>query len=243
MVTSTVNPDLLPEVGYTRQQLSAFIRRQLGEPTWIVELTEAQCLDQVQIALSEYNKWRPRIRFGSVALSRNVWRYMVGQDIGIPFQVDFVDTLPAPTEIFYGNLISPAPMLKTGLDEYDSFMRWRKTWQRVMSVTCEWEYDEYNKVLMVHNPIERYHCGIRCMQRYPDTTELDFIGCQWVRDYALAKSRYVYGEILAKFGNAIPAPLKDLQLDNQKRTEANKQLEELLNHLKGMQISTAMIID
>jgi hypothetical protein len=122
-------------------------------------------------------------------------------------------------------------------------MRWRRTWQRVMSVLPEWIYDEYRNVLYIHNPIERYHCGIISHQRYADVDELDFIGAQWVRDYSLAKSRYVYGEILAKFGNAIPGPLKDLQLDNRKREEANTQIKELQEHLFRMQISVAMITD
>jgi hypothetical protein len=243
MTTSTESPDTLPEVGYTRDQLAAFILRQLGEPQWVVELSKQQALDAIQVAFTEYNKWRPRIRYGSVRLSRNTYKYLENEDIGTVVQVDFVDTLPTPTEIFYGNLISPAPLLRTGLDEYDSFMRWRRTWQRVMSVLPEWVYDDYEKVLYIHNPIERYHCGIVCHQRYSDVVNLDFIGAQWVREYSLAKARYIYGEILAKFGNAIPAPVKDLQLDGQKRTEANQQLKDLLDHLKGMQISTPLITD
>lgn len=223
--------------------MAGYVVRQLGGPQWNVELTKQQVLDCIQDAFSEYNICLPRIRYGSVRLFRNVRQYLVGEDVGTVVQVDFVDTLPAPTEVFYGNLISPAPLLRTGLDEYDSFMRWRRTWQRVMSVLPDWLYDQYEKTLYVHNPIERYHCGIVCHQAYPDVDRLDNIGAKWVKDYALAKARYVYGEVLAKFSGAIPAPLKDLQLDTQKRGEATAQLEKLLAELKGMQLGIGIITD
>jgi len=241
--TGSDSLDTLPETGYTRDQLVKYIRRKLGDPLWSVEITNQQILDAIQDAFTEYNKWRPRVRFGSVQLIRNVREYMRGQDIGTVVNVDFVDTLPTPTEIFYGNLISPAPLLRTGLDEYAVFLMWRRTWQRVTSVLPDWLYDDAERVLFIHNPVERYHCGITAHQRYKDVQQMDFIGCQWVRDFSLAKARYVYGEFLAKFGGAIPGPLKDLALDTQKRTEANTQIKDMLDHLKAMQIPVPIVVD
>jgi len=238
----SVNQDTLP-YPYTREQLKDFIFRQLGSPQWTIELTTQQAYDAISVAFNEYCIWRPRIRYGSVRLIRNVVMYMKGQDIGTVVNVDFVDTLPTPTEIFYGNLISPAPLLRTGLDEYANFLNWRRTWQRVTSVLPDWLYDDQEKVLYVHNPVERYHCGITAHQRYTDVNVLDFVGANWVRDYALARARYIYGEFLAKFGNAIPAPFKDLSLDNQKRQEANTQMKDLMEHLKAMQVPVPFYTD
>ena len=241
--TDLDSPDTLPPVGFTRLQLARYIRRQLGDPVWVVELTEQQVLDAVQDALNKINVWRPKVGYGSLALVRGQTIYLKGQDIGDVVQVDFVDSIPAPTEIFYGNLISPAPLLRAGLDEYDSFLRWRKTWTRCTSVMCDWMYDPNAKALYIHNPVERYHAGVITHQRHADTSTLDFVSADWAKEYALSKARYTYGEILSKFSGAIPAPVAGLQLDQRKRDEAKEKLKELDDHLRSMQLSTTWIID
>ena len=133
--TSQDSPDTLPIKGYTIDQLKNYIIRQLGGPVWNVELTNQMILDCVQDSLGLYSQWVPNMKVGNVVMVRGQFKYLQGQDVGLGvIQVDFVEPNPVPTEIFYGNLINPAPLFRTGLDEYDIFLRWRKTWQRVTSI-------------------------------------------------------------------------------------------------------------
>lgn len=238
------SPDTLPMVGYSMDALIRYIYRQLGMPVFDVELTQQHVADCVQDSLAYYGQWRPLVKYGNVQLLAGTYAYLVGVDMGYGIvQVDFVDPVPAPQEIFYGNMISPAPLFRTGLDDYDSFMRWRKTWRRVTSVQPNWLYDEENKQLLVYNPIDRYHAGITAHFPYEKTEKLDRVGAQWVKEYALAKSRYLYGEVMSKFSGAIPGPLKDLQFDQQKRSEAEKAIEKLEQRLQSMQLSSPVSLD
>ena len=166
----------------------------------------------------------------------------VDMDQGV-VDVQFVEPNPVPTEIFYGNLINPAPLFRLGLDEYDTFLRWRKTWQRVTSVRPDWFYDESEQVLYISNPIERYQAAVFMYSSYTNTKGLDQVGAQWVKEYALEGSRYLLGEQWAKYSGAIPGPLQNLQLDQQKRQLANDRLKELREQLKGMAKSAPIMID
>jgi hypothetical protein len=105
-------------------------------------------------------------------------------------------------------------------------------------VKPDWYYNDYEKALYIHNPIERFQAGIFIYADWRETTYLDTIGSQWVKEFALEQSRFSYGEILAKYGHAIPAPLKDMQLDNQKRDKAEKRIDALKIRLQGMQLSS-----
>lgn len=234
--SGATSPQTLPAKGYTVDQLADYILRQLGSPVWVVELTRQQVLDSIQDALVLYSVWVPRIKVGAIQLVRSQSKYLEGEDVGQGISnVTFVEPNPVPTEIFYGNLINPAPLFRVGIDEYDSFLRWRKMWQRVTSVKPDWFYDETNKVLMIHNPIERYMAGIFIYANWDSTQTLDQIGAQWVKEFSVESARFLYGEILAKYGNAVPAPLKDIQLDSQKRDKAEKRLDAMRIRLQGMQ--------
>lgn len=243
-VTSANSPQTLPLKGFTCDQLADYIFRQLGYPVWQVEISRQQVMDAIQDALALYSVWVPQIQVFSIQLERGRSKYLENEDVGQGVaNVTFVEPNPVPTEIFYGNLINPAPLFRVGIDEYDAFLRWRKVWQRVTSVKPDWFYDELRKTLLIHNPIERYQAGVFIFGSYTRTEGLDQIGAQWVKEYSLEQSRFTYGEILAKYGNAIPAPLKDMQLDTQKRDKAEKRLDALRERLQGMQRFTEITID
>lgn len=234
----------LPLKGYTVNQLLKFILRQLGSPIWEVELTHQHVLDCIQDALNMYSMWQPKLKYGAITMQSGQTKYLEGADLGLGVvQVDFVDPTPSPTEIFYGNLISPTPLMRTGMDEYDAFTRWRKVWQRVTSVKPDWLHDEMNGCLMIYNPIERYHCGVICHMPHTETQNLPYLGAQWVKEYSTEKARYLYGDIMSKFDGAIPGPLKDLVLDKGKREKAEAKLKALEEKLFGMQTSTGIQID
>ena len=225
-------------------QLANYIIRQLGGPVWNVELTKQQILDHIQDALGLYSQWVPNIKVGNLVLVRGQFKYLCGVDVGLGvIQIDFVEPNPVPTEIFYGNLINPAPLFRTGLDEYDTFLRWRKTWQRVTSIRPDWFYDETERALYIHNPIERYQAGVFCYWPHCDTTKLDYTGSNWIKQYALAKSKLQLGELWMKYSGAIPGPLQNIQLDQQKRELAQAEVDKLTTQLVGMQRTTPFQID
>jgi len=237
-------PSVLPISGYTPEQLHDYIMRQLGYPTWDVELTPEQVMDQIVDALAEFSRWCPQLRYGTFKLVCDEYEYLRNVNLGQgPVEVSFVEPNPVPTEIFYGNLIDPAPLFRTGLDEYDIFLRWRKTWMRITSVQPQWVYDDARKVLMIHNPIERYHVGLVCYASYTSTVRLPISGAQWVKQYALETARFLYGEIMSKFQGVIPAPGQNLVLDQQKRERAQARIDKLLEQVRGMQTLTPITID
>jgi len=235
----------LPAYGYSVDQLVAYIQRQLGSPVWNVELPVQNIADAIQDALTLYSTWRPIWRFGSLPLQRGKFSYLKGVDMGQgPIQIDFVQPNPVPAELFWGNLIDPAPLLRNGLDELDSFMRWMKVWMRVTSIQPNWQYDQGNQQLLIWNPLDRYQAGLQYYQPYTDTRMLDrTMGAMWVKDYAFQKSRLQLAEILFKYSGAIPGPLQNLQLDNQKRDKAEAKLKELEDKLFAAQITTPIAID
>lgn len=242
--TSQDSPDTLPLRGYTCDQLKNYVFRQLGAPVWNVEVTTQQVLDCIQDALNLFSTWVPLRRASAIRLTRGTYRYLEGLDVGQGVaSVQFVEPVPAPTEIFYGNLISPAPIMRTGLDEYDMFLRWRKTWMRVTSVQPDWFYDEYEQVLYIHNPVEHYNAGVICFFNYESTQSLPAIGAQWVKEYSVAKARFLQGDIWMKYSGAIPGPAQNLQLDASRRDSAAQEMEKLTLSLKGMQSQAGIFID
>jgi hypothetical protein len=244
VTTSANSPDTLPITGYTVDQLKNYVIRQLGGPIWNVELSNQQILDHIQDALSLYSQWVPNIKVGNLILTRGQHKYLSGVNVGLGIvQVDFVEPNPVPTEIFYGNLINPAPLFRTGLDEYDVFLRWRKTWQRVTSIRPDWFYDDTEQCLYIHNPIERYQCGIFAYWPFERTEKLTYAGSDWVKRYALATSKLQLAELWMKYSGAIPGPGQNLQMDQQKRDQAVTEVDKLMEQLKGMQKHTPAMID
>lgn len=244
IVTTADSTETLPQKGYTVDQLIGYLYRQMGSPVWDIELSKQQIADCVQDALSFYSLWRPQIAYGAVKLVTGQSIYLQNTDCGLGVvHVDFVESTPGPTEIFYGNMISPAPLFRTGMDDYDAFMRWRKTWRRVTSVQPSWLWDDANQQLLIHNPIERFHAGVVIHRMYDRTEGLDAVGAMWVKEYALEKCRYLWGDVMSKFSGAIPGPMKDVQLDSQKRDKAEQRIIKLEERLQGMQLSTPISVD
>lgn len=244
LTTSKNSPDSLPQIGYTIDQLASYIFRKLGSPIWNVEETKQQVIDSIQDALTLFSVWRPTIAVGNVQLVNGIYQYLQNANVYMGIvDIQFVEPNPVPTEIFYGNLINPAPLFRTGLDEYDSFLRWRKVWMRVTSIKPDWFYDDARKTLYIHNPIERYQAGVFMYAPWKSTEDLDYTGALWVKEYSLESARYTYGEILAKFSGAIPGPLQPLMLDQQKRSNAEKRLDDLRLKLQNMQQFPPISID
>ena len=105
--TSASSPDTLPLVGFSVDQLSNYILRQLGQPVWNVEMTKQQILDQIQDALGLYTQWVPNIKVGNLILVRGQFKYLQGIDVGLGVtDCQFVEPNPVPTEIFFPTVTS-----------------------------------------------------------------------------------------------------------------------------------------
>jgi hypothetical protein len=238
------SPDSLANKGVGLEQLADYVERQLGAPTWNVELSRQQILDTINDALTLWSIWVPLRRAQSIILVQGQFRYLEGVDVGQGIaEVSFVEPNPVPTEIFYGNLINPAPIFRLGLDEYDTFLRWRKTWMRVTSVQPNWMYDDVDSCLYIHNPIERYMCGVICYFDVTDPRALDSVGSQWVKRYSVAKANMLLGQQWMKFSGAIPGPVQNLQLDQERRRMWTDEMNRLEAELKAMQRSAPLTVD
>jgi hypothetical protein len=242
--SSATSRDTLPLIGYSVDQLANYIIRRLGSPVFNVELQRQQVLDCIQDALGLFSMYRPLPKYGAIRLVPGQFRYLQGVDVGQGIaNVWFLQPNPVPEELFWGNLIYPTPTFKTGLDEYDSFLRWQKTWMRVTSIRPDWLYDEVEKALYIHNPLERYQCGFLSLVNYTDTMMLDNFGSQMVKDLAYQMARLSYAEIMSKYSGAIPGPAQNLQFDQQRRGAAQEELDKLKARLVGSQFTTPLSID
>jgi hypothetical protein len=244
-LSSTLNsPDSLPQK-YSVDQLCAYIIRQLGSTVFAVEIQNQQIADCVMDALREYSTWRPMQRVGGLQLQSGIYAYLQGVDLGYGVvKCWFVNPTQAPADLYWlTNLVNPAPVLNSRMDEYDVFLRWYKTWGRVTSVYPDWMYDEPNRVLYIYNAQPIYQCGVMWLDVYSDTLKLDTFGAKWVKDYSFQKSRHAYAEIMSKYSGVIPGPIKDLQFDAQRRDKAEAEMDKLIQELKGAQWSAGMMQD
>ena len=241
--SSEASLDILPAKNYTFEQLAAYILRQLGQGVFTVELTKAQVVDQIANALQKYSVYRPKPIYGAIGLVSGRYEYLNDGTFNPTFgvvDVAFVNPYPLPSNLYWGNLISPGPLTGVGIDEYDSYMRWLKTWLRVTSAEPDWMWDEGRKVLFIHNPMEIYQAGVLAMDSWDNTVGLDGFGAMWVKEYSFQLARLQLAEILSKFSGAIPGPVQNLQLDQAKRDKAEAKVTELEAKLFGAQWSVPM---
>lgn len=111
------------------------------------------------------------------------------------------------------------------------------------SIRPDWFYDDVEQALYIHNPIERYQAGVICYWPQTDTAKLTLTGADWVKRYALAKSRLLLADVWMKFSGAIPGPLQNIQLDQSRRESAQAELDKLMEQLKGMQVTMPITVD
>jgi hypothetical protein len=247
--TSTDSKDTLKATGYTEKELSEYVLRQLGKPVWNVELTQQQVLDHIQDALVKFSTYKPLLIWGAIPMVAGQKQYLIGQDVGQGVaEISFVENRLGVLNLDFGNPFTTMSIMTTGLGldgmgEYDSYLRWQKTWQRVTSTLPQWQYDEVRKCVWIHNPIARYRAAILIYFNWQSTKDLPQFGSIWVKEYALAKSQYQLGDLWMKFSGAIPGPVKDIQLDTGKRDKAETKIKDLEDQLRNAQELTPISID
>lgn len=169
-------------------------------------------------------------------------QYLTGANVGQGVaECTFVENRLGVLNLDFGNPFTTMSIMTTGLGldgmgDYDTYLRWQKTWQRVTSTDPKWQWDEVRKCLWIHNPIARYRAAILLYCNWPGTKDLPAFGSLWVKEYALAKARYQLGDLWMKYSGALPSPSgKDLQLDQGKRDKAEKDIERLEKQLADSQ--------
>ena len=237
--TSANSPDTLPLIGYKIDQLKEYILRKLGKPVWNVEISDQQALDCIQDALQKFSLYRPLICYGALPMVAGQKQYLKGVDVGQGVAgCTFVENRLGVLNLDFGNPFTTMSIMTTGLGldgmgDYDSYLRWQKTWQRVTSTQPDWLYDEVRRCLWIHNPIARYRAAVCLYLNWKATETLPAFGADWVKEYALAKAALQLGENWQKFSGAIPGPAQNLQLDNSKISRAEKRITDLETQLRA----------
>lgn len=243
--TSQQSPDTLPLVGFSVDQLAAYILRTLGgSGAYNVEISKQNVLDQIQDALGLFSQWVPQIKARAITLVRGQFSYLVNEPVGQGIvDVSFVEYRNQLTQLLYLGMISPAPLPMSGISEFDSWLRFKSTFMRVSSVRPDWHYDDEFSTLYVYNPLAQYRAGVFIYDNYTDTRDLTSVGALWVKEYALESSRFLLGTLNQKFSGAIPSPLQNLQLDQNLRVNAQTAMDKLRASLVGMMRSSPASTD
>ncbi len=222
----------------TEADLIEYVKNELGGGFWKVEISPQQIKAAIRDALKLYSRRIPLQGYGAMSLAPTKSKYdMSSRDMGFGiYHVSFIAPDPRPSAIFYANLLDVAPIRTSRFQDYDVFLRWRKTFMKVTSVQPEWYWDQNAKILWIYNPIEHYKASIFWyLPRTLETVELAHE--QWVERYVLARSKYITGLNRSKFQGAIPGPSKDITTDGQDlKQEGKEETDKLEAELLSMQM-------
>jgi len=213
-----------------------YVRTELGEGVWQVELTEEQVQRAISDAMRKYSRRLTALGYDSLYLGNSQNKFPISHEVGYGiFNVEFIAPDPKPSAIFYANLLDVAPLRVNRFSDYDVFLRWRKTFMRVTSVEPDWFYDDKDKILWIYNPLTEYSAGY--FWYLPRTlAEVHLSHEDWVMEYTLARSKYILGVNRSKFKGAIPGPGKEITTDGEDlKSEAKEKMQELEASLLSMQ--------
>ena len=225
----------------TKSSIIDFVRRNLGEGVWDVEITEKQLDAAIETALRKYSRRLPHYRYGHLTMNVEQTRYKFPDEIDLGFgicHIEFVEPIFFGSHAFINKrLLGVTSIGSYRIDEYDIFVRWRQSFQRITSTKPSWMWEEDTKVLWLYNPIPNIRvtytamCPVRGLKYVRQNDE------DWVYDYVLAHCKLILGENRGKFSGVIPGPSsKDLQLNaNTLREDAKSTLDKLEAHLRSIQ--------
>jgi hypothetical protein len=228
-------PDLIVR-RLTHEGLRETIKTRLGAGTFRVELEERHLDDAILAALQLFGSRKPMIGYAGIDVVPEIKAYKIDHDIGYGiFNVEFVQPDPQPSALFYANLLDVAPIKPATMESYDIFLRWRKSFMRITSVKCSYQWDEINQTLMIDCPIER----TRACYMWHQPREIRHIPMQfipWFNDYCVAKAKLTLGQIRSKFQGQLPGPARDLTLNGDTlKQEAQEEILRLEAQLLNMQ--------
>jgi hypothetical protein len=226
---------LLP-IDYKLKELVEYVRQELSGMMWEAEGTDntAQICNSVSDALSMYSRRVPLNKFRIIRCTPNKQAYEIDDHgygvAGVDFLYQSLTVSP-----FMSSLIGVSPVMNMEGGDFDMFQRWRKSFMRVTSVTPKWKWDEYSSRLFIYNPV--HHAVVGVTTHHPREFErVALIHKDWLRRYTLAKTKYKVGEARSKWGDRIPSPGGEINLNGTKlKDEASKEIEDLEKELFNFQ--------
>jgi hypothetical protein len=145
---------------------------------------------------------------------------------------------------FMASLVGVSPMLNLEGRDFDMFQTWRKTFQRITSITPQWLWDEEGKVLRIYNPVQNSVAGV-FMFAPRSFDQVRLVHKDWLRRASLAHTKKQLGEIRRKFSGKLPGPggaTVDLNGDALVK-EADEELTKLSEELVKFQVKAVPLFD
>lgn len=187
--------------------LTDWIKRQLGFPQVAVELSGEQLNDAVNNALEDVDKFIPRIYEKALDVLPGVTRYgpfdetEVGDGV---VHVTFTDRFRNPHvhDPFFG--ISYLNELRGDFRTFIIANQFRETLEKVDSEEPEFKWDPVTRYLLIHSPNTQYRATLYFSRRW----SVGEIERQWHQDFrrlALSYAREIIAEVRGKY-EMIPTP-------------------------------------
>lgn len=229
---------------FTLAELKEYIRTCLSGSIWRIEGMGLDQLGTIDAAISDalmaYGRRVPIQKFRILQTTPAKREYDV-PDIGYGVaRVDFIqrNLLIAP---LISSTLGFTPILNMEARDFDTFQRWRKTFQRVTSTDCKWQWDEERGKLMIYAPTLNIMAGV--VTYHPRSFEqVRLVHKDFIKRYSLAKARLLLGEARSKFGSTIPGPSRDINVNgNQLKDDAKAEIEKLDAELFSFQMRPVMM--
>jgi hypothetical protein len=138
-------------------------------------------------------------------------------------------TLFEPFNLAYTNTYLLASSNMGGLATYNAFAGYQELVGRMFGSFIEFKWNRATKKLtMLQRPRAEEEILLYCYNHRPDFELLDdYMAVQWIKDYTLAKCKYILGEARSKFAT-IAGPQGGSTLNGDAlKTEAQAEMEKL----------------
>ena len=138
--------------------------------------------------------------------------------------------------------ISSIQVAAGGAGRLDSFLHWRRTFQRVSNQRAEWVFQPSTQRALIYNPASFTVCAIVFRPRTFDTVELNHK--DWLKNMVLAKATVQLGMARNKFGGTIQGPggsvitLDSKDLLSRGEDEVKKQEDHLMTGIQSRAVMT-----
>lgn len=239
---------LLPE-NYSLPELQEYIRTSLGGLVWRLEGFSKDQSSQLDMAISEalhaYSRRCPRVLWERLNTSSTRTAYpLATTGIYGVWRVEFVypSLVVSP---FMSSLVGVSPVINLEGQDFNMFLHWRKTFQRVTGIEPKWMWDEEENMLRIHNPVHNAIAGV-FMYAPRDFTKIKLVHKDWVRRASLNRAKEKLGLVRRKFGDSLPGPTGTggLQLDGDKLVqEASAEWKDLSEELFRFQSKVPPMFD
>lgn len=229
---------------FSYEEITRWIRSQLGAPTVPVELTDEQIEDCIAPAVYWYNYYRNAkentMYMNLEGNSKDGW--IIPQEIGGEDNIIEIIMKPRFPYTYYAGrtdiigqvylqwfFMQHQTNLKNMVGDYYLVMSTQQDINNIMGTAIKWNF--YNGKLFIH-PIPPP--GMRVGVRFRSAISANDINTNiFIRNYALGKAKTVLGTIRSTFGGAVPGGNEMLTLRGEALIAEGK--EEMENVIQRMQ--------